>query len=197
MRRFHLVRDEDVSGVSGIGVVAEGVEFSDGKVAIRWLTGTASTVIWDNSEDAVAIHGHGGKTHIEWLDTPPPEGNWQKEIMDKLSGIPMKEWKRLLFGTPYPGYSSEATPPDEKKHTPRDLKSVIYRSVFEPSTVPESEQAVDQDAVRHSRIMLMALRHIAHYLDNGPAAYNPQAFIKAMHYLINVARDALREVGDE
>lgn len=32
MRRFELHREEDVSGVSGTGVVAEGVAFSDGRV---------------------------------------------------------------------------------------------------------------------------------------------------------------------
>jgi hypothetical protein len=35
MRLFLLIRNEDVSGVSGTGIVAEGVEFSDGTVAMR------------------------------------------------------------------------------------------------------------------------------------------------------------------
>lgn len=35
MNRFELVRDVDVTGISGTGVVAEGVEFSDGTVALR------------------------------------------------------------------------------------------------------------------------------------------------------------------
>lgn len=34
MKRFHLVRKEDASGVSGTGHVAEGIMFSDGKVVI-------------------------------------------------------------------------------------------------------------------------------------------------------------------
>jgi hypothetical protein len=37
MRLFSLVRDEDVSGISGTGPIAEGVEFTDGSVALRWL----------------------------------------------------------------------------------------------------------------------------------------------------------------
>lgn len=68
MRRFTLVRDEDVSGVSGTGVVAEGVEFTNGKVVVRWLSERASTVVWDTLADAEAIHGHGGKTKVVWLD---------------------------------------------------------------------------------------------------------------------------------
>ena len=37
MRTFELHRDTDVSGVSGTGVVAEGVEFADGTTVVRWL----------------------------------------------------------------------------------------------------------------------------------------------------------------
>lgn len=36
-RLFVLDRVEDVSGVSGTGVVAEGIEFSDGVGALRWI----------------------------------------------------------------------------------------------------------------------------------------------------------------
>jgi hypothetical protein len=38
MKRFRLVRDRDVSGVSGTGIVAEGTMFSDGTCVLRWLT---------------------------------------------------------------------------------------------------------------------------------------------------------------
>ena len=67
MRTFRLLREHDVSGVSGIGIVAEGVQFTDGTVVIRWLTGKASTVIWANLDDAMSVHGHGGNTKVEWL----------------------------------------------------------------------------------------------------------------------------------
>ena len=36
----------------------EGVEFSDGRVAIRWLTAKGSTACWDCMSDMLAIHGH-------------------------------------------------------------------------------------------------------------------------------------------
>ncbi len=60
-RRFRLVRDEDVSGVSGTGVVAEGVAFTTGKVVISWLSEHGSVVVWDSLESAIAVHGHGGR----------------------------------------------------------------------------------------------------------------------------------------
>lgn len=68
-RRFVLQRDEDVSGVSGTGTVAEGVEFSDGRAAVRWIVGDhRSTVAWDRVESVDVIHGHNGATKIVWLD---------------------------------------------------------------------------------------------------------------------------------
>jgi hypothetical protein len=36
----------------------EGVVFSDGKVAVRWLTGHRSVSVWDSLDDLIAIHGH-------------------------------------------------------------------------------------------------------------------------------------------
>ncbi|OBI98082.1 hypothetical protein [Mycobacterium sp. 1465703.0] len=69
MRRFTLKRTEDATGVSGVGTVAEGVEFSDGRVALRWTVGEhRSSVIWDSIASVEAIHGHGGMTTVEWVD---------------------------------------------------------------------------------------------------------------------------------
>ena len=67
-RRFSLVRDEDVSGVSGVGLVAYGVQFADGVVVTRWAAAVAQTCCWACIEDVERIHGHQGRTHIEWID---------------------------------------------------------------------------------------------------------------------------------
>jgi hypothetical protein len=61
---FVLNRIEDETGISGTGVVAEGVIFTDGTVAVRWLTETASMGVYQSIEDVETIHGHGGKTEI-------------------------------------------------------------------------------------------------------------------------------------
>src|SRR3990167_6837765 len=36
----------------------EGIVFSDGRVAIRWLTAKRSVSVWDSMEYMLAIHGH-------------------------------------------------------------------------------------------------------------------------------------------
>lgn len=72
MRTFYLVRYEDVSGVSGTGVVAQGVEFDDGTVAMRWMTEWPTSVVFHDRGAAAleAVHGHNGRTRIEWAAPP-------------------------------------------------------------------------------------------------------------------------------
>jgi hypothetical protein len=67
-RRFWLQRDEDESGVSGTGIVAEGVIFTSGKAVLSWLTAMNSMVLFDSITLVDAIHGHGGKTKIVYED---------------------------------------------------------------------------------------------------------------------------------
>jgi hypothetical protein len=78
-RRFHLHRHHDISGVSGTGTVAVGVQWPDGTASVRWLGPRPSIVFWDSMADAEAVHGHGGATEIVWDDEPavpaPREGS--------------------------------------------------------------------------------------------------------------------------
>lgn len=71
MKRFYLDRREDVSGPSGTGVVAEGVQFSDGNCTVRWGLGNAgfsTTTDYESIISVEAIHGHDGRTVVIWLD---------------------------------------------------------------------------------------------------------------------------------
>lgn len=79
-RRFELVRDDDVSGTSGTGVVAVGVAYPDGAVHMQWRNeenddlgtrsnGCAFKPAPDGVEATIEIHGHGGRTKIHWVDT--------------------------------------------------------------------------------------------------------------------------------
>lgn len=66
MKTFYLDRKVDESGVSGTGIVAEGVQFSDGTCVVHWLTRTASVAIYPNIDDLIEVHGHDGNTEIIW-----------------------------------------------------------------------------------------------------------------------------------
>ena len=69
MKRFVLRRDVDKTGVSGVGIVAEGVQSTNGVCVLFWLTKPRSVAaIYDNVGILNELHGHDGKTAIEWID---------------------------------------------------------------------------------------------------------------------------------
>lgn len=72
-RTFRLIRDVDVSGISGTGIIAEGVIFSDGQVSLHWVnTPYPTTTLHPQGLDSVMyVHGHGGKTRLVWDDDLP------------------------------------------------------------------------------------------------------------------------------
>ena len=68
MRLFQLHRDTDASGVSGTGIVAEGVEFTSGSCAVHWLSDNPSINLYPSLAEVKNIHGHGGMTRVVWVE---------------------------------------------------------------------------------------------------------------------------------
>ena len=68
MRRFVLIRVEDLTGVSGTGVVAEGAVFTDGLSVIHWLREPFAIGVYQTLEDVIAVHGHDGRTKLHFID---------------------------------------------------------------------------------------------------------------------------------
>lgn len=77
---FYLLREEDESGVSGVGVVARGQRYPSGKCVLEWCTFHSSICVYENLESVVAIHSHNGKTKIVMGD---PFAKKQKAIKSK------------------------------------------------------------------------------------------------------------------
>lgn len=71
MRRFILRRNQDMSGISGTGVVAEGIRFSNGQAVLHWLTQLSSVAVYHSVDVLVQVHGHDGSTVLEWVDGDP------------------------------------------------------------------------------------------------------------------------------
>lgn len=65
-RIFWLVRLRDISGISGEGMIAEGIQFHDGQCVISWFGRFHTLEIAPNIEEVEAIHGHKGATRIIW-----------------------------------------------------------------------------------------------------------------------------------
>ena len=71
MRRFFLCEFETV-GQGNQRDVAEGVEFSDGAVVMRWLGETPSTVVHKSMPDLTSIHVVNHRSRfVRWADDEP------------------------------------------------------------------------------------------------------------------------------
>ncbi|MGW4114803.1 hypothetical protein ACWEFJ_28345 [Actinosynnema sp. NPDC004786] len=71
-RLFRLHRDQDVSGVSGTGYVADGVLWPDGSATVHWRGEWRTDASHPAGMPSVrAVHGHGGATRIVWADAAP------------------------------------------------------------------------------------------------------------------------------
>lgn len=64
MKLFYFFRKEDLTGVSGTGPVVEGVQFTNGWCAVRWLSAKTSLCFYQSLDEVKAIHGHGDRTEI-------------------------------------------------------------------------------------------------------------------------------------
>jgi hypothetical protein len=90
MKLFELRRDEDETGVSGTGVVAQGVIFDNGRCSMTWLTDHTSTAVYESIDDVKAIHGHQGKTRVvEVWDHDPKRwrGLVTNAAQDDIEGV--------------------------------------------------------------------------------------------------------------
>ena len=88
MRRFHLQRDEDESGVSGTGRVAEGVLLNNGWVITEWNSHHKEIITSESIAVFEKLHGHEGKAHIVWHDPDPYEEKKKNGSADTQPGEP-------------------------------------------------------------------------------------------------------------
>lgn len=75
MRQFLLIRDKDVTGRSGTGIVAEGAVFSDGQTILKWLREPFALGVFVSVEELLSVHGHEGNTHVEFIEPVIVETN--------------------------------------------------------------------------------------------------------------------------
>lgn len=68
IRVFQLHREQDESGVSGVGIVAEGVEFTSGMIALTWYSPHRAVNVYESIKTVEELHGHNGKTKVVWME---------------------------------------------------------------------------------------------------------------------------------
>src|SRR5215216_1681018 len=67
-RRFVFLRDEDATGISGVGLVVMGVLYPDGRCHYRWMTEHQTDQMADSLDKLEVVHGHQGRTRIVFVD---------------------------------------------------------------------------------------------------------------------------------
>ncbi len=67
LRQFILVRQKDLTGTSGTGVVAEGVVFEDGQAVLKWLRKPYSLGVYPSLKNLLDVHGHEGNTQVRFI----------------------------------------------------------------------------------------------------------------------------------
>ncbi len=117
IRTGHILRHDDESGVSGVGRVAEWVEFSDGEVVVHWLSHTPSTNHYRNMKQVEAIHGHGGKTEIvvDWEEPKPEPESEDEETETSLENLEEEEESEEKRDAPPRKKAAEPQVADEKE----------------------------------------------------------------------------------
>lgn len=68
MRRFQLNRIQDVTGISGTGVIANGVEHVPGGVCTLFWLKHETTGQYPSIEKLQAIHCYNNNASIQWID---------------------------------------------------------------------------------------------------------------------------------
>lgn len=99
-RTYRLVRDQDVTGVSGTGTVADGVLWPDGTTTLRWRGEWPTTVTHDRGmASAEHIHGHDGRTHVEWdVDRViPPDLAEVRRILTEAQQGEVEGWSATVM----------------------------------------------------------------------------------------------------
>lgn len=84
-RPFILQRDRDISGVSGTGIVADGILWPDGHAAIHWCGKWALTTPHPDGLDSILdIHDHGsqGDLHVLWDDEDKQRDEFRADLAD-------------------------------------------------------------------------------------------------------------------
>lgn len=153
-------------------MVAYGVVFGDGHVALRWTSSYPATSLWNSLDDLMAVHGHGHATSIEWLDpATDPFGRTDGARLAESESTPRPEPARRLEPEPARRPEPEPAPEPPTPAAPQPIRDLVR----EPAATPPAGQT---DSPPRTRVTGRRARRVA--VDspavlNAPAASDSQA----------------------
>ncbi|WP_205857235.1 hypothetical protein [Phytoactinopolyspora endophytica] len=139
-RRFALVRHVDYTGISGVGVVAYGVVFADGHVALRWCSDYPATSLWASIDDLIAVHGHGDGTSVQWIDSASDRLQDAWDSLDTPRGRRRRKAEPTVDVPTQPRGPAEPQPEATEEHTPAEPpthEADVENTPPEPPPPPE------------------------------------------------------------
>ena len=168
-RTFELHRDRDVSGVSGVGVVADGVAFPDGLSVVRWRGERQSTVVWPSIEDVIAIHGHDGATRLVW-DAPAPAPSVVSDaagLGDRIAALSAR-----LAAVGFPACTCHPGDDDSERclPSPQDWRAEIERAALSSTTLTAAPSATREEVAR-----ALVMTRLSDYAGTDTAVIRDQA----------------------
>lgn len=145
--------------------MAYGVVFSDGHVALRWVSSHPATSTWSSLNDLVAVHGHDNATMVQWID----DGSDALEDLAVQSSQRPRRARRDQWASPADeeseAPSADAAPsmngaapaasevplaetePLPKTELPRQLKPAVSAERPEPESAARAEHSPETDAL--------------------------------------------------
>lgn len=79
IKLYKLVRNKDVTGLSGTGDVAFIAKLPSGRCVMEWTSNHPTITIFANLDELILIHGHNGSSVLECLDEPKKKGKRKKK----------------------------------------------------------------------------------------------------------------------
>jgi hypothetical protein len=117
MKKFFLLRHEDVHNNSGVGIVAVGVQLPSGKCVMEWLSKEVTETIFESAEQITRLHSHGGLTELIWGDPPCAHEHVKKplERRRKMTNAKIKK-KKLKEKLKRDKHGMRLSLPSNKRH---------------------------------------------------------------------------------
>lgn len=189
-RLFVLRRDRDITGVSGPGDVADGVQWADGSVVIRWRA-RPSTAVWDNLDTMLSVHGHDGATRVVWADEDQARAKFGADIAE-------------IYDVP----ASMLGPEAERAYLQRQIETALVNASQSATWAPEGRPEWGQISSRLSRFVNAVMPIVSQVLEQrdrartaAGRAYQLADRWEASHgaamFLVRAAGAELRDVLDD
>ena len=70
LRRFKIIREPDPTAIPDVKIVAEGIEFTNGRVCVMWEPKVKTLIHFDSMYEMMSLMADSPTTRVEYIDEP-------------------------------------------------------------------------------------------------------------------------------